>query len=93
MYNAYILYNINIIKGQKHCFEMLLPFFCFCIQERKSAFSFPLFCQFNFYSDIADAGKDFSLHVVAYGDVDGVALVHLIHIDGEVVLIIADSLS
>ena len=58
MYNAYILYNINIIKGQKHCFEMLLPFIIF------------LFCQFNFYSDIADAGKDFSLHVVAYGDMD-----------------------
>ena len=36
MYNAYILYNINIIKGQKHCFEMLLPFLFF-IQERKSA--------------------------------------------------------
>lgn len=79
--NAYILYDIYIIKGQKHCFEMLLPFIMF------------LFCQFNFYSDIADAGKDFSLHVVAYGDMDGVALVHLIHIDGEVVLIIADSLS
>ena len=29
----------------------------------------------------------------ACGDMDGVALVHLIHIDGEVVLIIADSLS
>lgn len=29
MYNAYILYNINIIKGQKHCFEMLLPFIIF----------------------------------------------------------------
>ena len=48
---------------------------------------------FEFDSDVADARKDFSLHVVAYGDVDGVALVHLIHIDGEVVLIIADSLS
>ena len=48
---------------------------------------------FEFDSDVADARKDFSLHVVAYGDMDGVALVHLIHIDGEVVLIIADSLS
>ena len=27
---------IYIIKGQKHCFEMLLPFLFF-IQERKSA--------------------------------------------------------
>ena len=72
---------------------MLLPFFCFCIQERKSAFSFPLFCQFNFYSDIADTWKDFSLHIVAHGDMDGVALVHLIHVDREVVLIVADTLS
>lgn len=93
MNNAYILYNIYIIKGQKHCFEMLLPFFCFFIQERKSAFSFPLLCQFNFYSDIADTWKDFSLHIMAHGDMDGVALVHLIHVDGEVVLIVADTLS
>ena len=43
--------------------------------------------------DIAYARKDFSLHVVTDGDVDGVAFVHFIYIDREVVLIVTDALS
>ena len=48
---------------------------------------------FEFDSDVADAWKDFSLHVVANHDVDGVILVEVIQVDGEVVLIVADTLS
>ena len=48
---------------------------------------------FEFDSDVADAWKDFSLHVVANHDVDGVILVEVIQVDGEVVLVITDSLT
>lgn len=48
---------------------------------------------FEFDSDVADAWKDFSLHVVANHDVDGVILVEVIQVDGKVVLVITDSLT
>ena len=37
--------------------------------------------------------QNLSLHIVLHGDVDGVALVHLIQIDGHIVLIVADALT
>ena len=47
----------------------------------------------HFQSDVADAREYLSFHVMAYRDVDGVVLAHAIHVDGECVLVIADSLS
>ena len=47
----------------------------------------------DFHSDVAYARQNLSLHIVADGDVDGVALVHLVDIDGKVVLVIADALA
>ena len=46
-----------------------------------------------FHSDVAYTRKNFSLHIVADGDMDGIASVYLIDIDREVVLIVADALS
>ena len=52
MHNAYILYNIYIIKGQKHCFEMLLPFFCFLFKNASPLFLF-LYCANSTFTPIS----------------------------------------
>lgn len=44
-------------------------------------------------SDVADARKNLTLHVVLDGDVDGVAGSKAIGIDGKIVLVITDTLS
>lgn len=44
-------------------------------------------------SDVADARKNLTLHVVLDGDVDGVAGSETIGIDGKIVLVITDTLS
>lgn len=44
-------------------------------------------------SDVADAWKNLTLHVVLDGDVDGVAGSKAIGIDGKIVLVITDTLS
>lgn len=47
----------------------------------------------DFKSNITDAWQNLSFHVMADGDVDRVVFVQLINVDGEVILIITDSLS
>lgn len=47
----------------------------------------------DFNSYVADTRKNFSLHIMPDGDMDGVVLLELIDVDREVVLIIADSLT
>lgn len=44
-------------------------------------------------SDVADARKNLTLHVMLDGDVDGVAGSKAIGIDGKIVLVITDTLS
>ena len=48
---------------------------------------------FEFDSDVADAWKNLTLHVMLDGDVDGVAGSKAIGIDGKIVLVITDTLS
>lgn len=47
----------------------------------------------HFDSDVADARKNLTLHVVLDGDVDGVAGSKAIGIDGKIVLVITNTLS
>lgn len=47
----------------------------------------------NLDADVADTGEDFSFHIMSDGYVYGIALMHLIDVDGEVILIVADTLS
>ena len=44
-------------------------------------------------SDVADARKNLTLHVMLDGDMDGVAGSKAIGIDGKIVLVITDTLS
>ena len=47
----------------------------------------------NLDADVADTREDFSFHIMSDGYVYRIALMHLIDVDGEVILIVADTLS
>ena len=47
----------------------------------------------NLDADVADTRENFSFHIMSDGYVYGIALMHLIDVDREVILIVADTLS
>ena len=47
----------------------------------------------NLDADVTHTGQDFSFHIMSDGYVYGIALMHLIDVDREVILIVADTLS
>lgn len=55
----------------------------------------PLFLLYlgNLDADVAYTREDFSFHIMSDGYVYGIALMHLIDVDREVILIVADTLS
>lgn len=47
----------------------------------------------NLDADVTHTGQNFSFHIMSDGYVYGIALMHLIDVDREVILIVADTLS